>query len=221
MEQAITGTSTVAPLLGVESIDIGINVDNLIDNVDPIGAAHDPRTPNTEVPTSITCNPNKSPRDKSIKDMKNKEDGFDDGYDSDGEMGPFNNRTDKEGQQLFNEDDDDGVGFVDERLIDDERDGDMVVGDTDTDVAVQGVHVPIDCNTLNRMNVVELKIELKLREQPTSGAKFKLKERLVKALDKKLPKYTEESLAKKKEAATQAKKRNPIQGLSSFSKTAF
>jgi hypothetical protein len=29
--------------------------------------------------------------------MKNKEDAFDDGYDSDGERGPFYNRTDKEG----------------------------------------------------------------------------------------------------------------------------
>ena len=46
--------------------------------------------PNTvEVPSYIVCSPNRSPRDKSIKDMKNKEDGFDDGYDSDGEMGPF------------------------------------------------------------------------------------------------------------------------------------
>ena len=44
--------------------------------------------------------------------MKNKEDGFDDGYDSDGEMGPFYSRTDREGPQLFNEDDDDDVGVV-------------------------------------------------------------------------------------------------------------
>ena len=44
--------------------------------------------------------------------MKNKEDGFDDGYDSDGEMGPFYNRSDREGPQLFNEDDDDDVGVV-------------------------------------------------------------------------------------------------------------
>ena len=47
-----------------------------------------------------------------MKDMKNKEDGFDDGYDSDGEMGPFYNRTDREGPQQFNEDDDDDVGVV-------------------------------------------------------------------------------------------------------------
>jgi hypothetical protein len=53
--KAFAGTSTVAPLEGIESaIDIDIDVDNLINDVDPIGAAFDPRTPNTEVPTSIT-----------------------------------------------------------------------------------------------------------------------------------------------------------------------
>ena len=49
MEEAVAGTSTVAPLEGIKSIDDGIDVDNLIDSVDPIGAAFDPRTPNTEV----------------------------------------------------------------------------------------------------------------------------------------------------------------------------
>jgi hypothetical protein len=44
---------------------------------------------------------------------------------------------------------------------------------------------------------------------------------LIKALDKKLPKYTLEYLAKKKTTDTEAKKKNPTQGLSSFSKTAF
>jgi hypothetical protein len=81
MEEAVAGTSTVAPLDGIEStINTVIDVDNLIDNVDPIGSAFDPRTPTTvEVPTSITCDPTRSPRDKSIKDMANKEDAFDDG----------------------------------------------------------------------------------------------------------------------------------------------
>jgi hypothetical protein len=71
------------------------------------------------------------------------------------------------------------------------------------------------------MNLVQLKNELKLWQQSVSGAKFKLKEQLIKALDKKLPKHTEESLAKKKAASSEAKKKNPTQGLSSFSKNAF
>jgi hypothetical protein len=222
MEEAVAGTGTVAPVLGIESIDDAIDVDDLVDTVDPIGAASDPRTPTTvEVPTSIDCNPNKSPRDKNIKDMKNKENAFDNGYDSDGEMGPFNNRTDKEGQQLFNEDDDDGVGFVAERLIGDTvddaiEDTDTIEDDTDT-----AVHIPIDSDTLNKLTLVQLRLELKLRQQPTSGVKFKLKDRLIKALDKKLPKYTEDYLVKKKAADTEAKKKNSIGGLSSFSKTAF
>jgi hypothetical protein len=132
MEEAVASTTGDAPL---DDLDDGIDVDNLVDSINPIGAPFDPSTPNTEVPTSITCNPNRSPRDKRIRDMVNKEDAFDDGYDSDGEMGPFNNRIDKEGQQLSNEDDDDGVGFVAERAIDDERGVDTDAGDTDdTDV---------------------------------------------------------------------------------------
>jgi hypothetical protein len=73
--------------------------------------------------------------------MKNKEDAFDDGYDSDGEMGPFNNRIDKEGQQLFNEDDDDdGVVYVAERAIEDERGVGADTDGADTDGADE-VHV--------------------------------------------------------------------------------
>jgi hypothetical protein len=167
------------------------------------------------VPTSIICNPNRSPRDKSIKDMKNKEQVFDEGYDSDGQMGPFYNRTDKEGPQLYNEDDDDGVGFVAERRIDNERDVDTDVADDIDDE----VHVPILLDEINKMNMIELKNELKLRQQSLYGVKFKLKDRLIKALEKKVPKYTQGSLEKKKAAATEAKKKNTTQGLSSFSKT--
>jgi hypothetical protein len=151
MEEAVAGTSAVAPVEEIESaidIDIDIDVDNLTNDVDPIGAAFDPITPNTvEVPTSTICNPNRSPRDKRIKDMKNKEEALDEESDSDGEMGPFYNRTDKEGPQLFNEDDDDGVGFVAERAIDDdvaERSID------DTDAVDDEVHVPIDDDTINK-----------------------------------------------------------------------
>jgi hypothetical protein len=213
MEEAVAGTSTVAPLEGTESID----VDNHITNVNPIGAAFDPRTPNSvELLTSITCNPNRSPRDKSIRDMVNKEDAFNDGYDSDGEMGPFYNRTDKEGQQLFNEDDDDGVGFVAEIAIVDERG----VG-ADTDGADDEVHVPIDSETLNGMNLVQLKNELKLRQQSVSGPKLILKKRLIEALDKKLPKHTDESLAKKKAAVTEAKKRIQHKACLLFQKKLF
>ena len=69
--------------------------------------------------------------------------------------------------------------------------------------------------------MIQLKNELKLREQLISGTKFKLKDRLLKALEKKLPNYTVESLAKKKASAAEAKKKDPIDELSSFSKTAF
>ena len=44
---------------------------------------------------------------------------------------------------------------------------------------------------------------------------------MLKALEKKLPNYTVESLAKKKYSAAEARKNNPVDGLSSFSKTAL
>jgi hypothetical protein len=155
MEEAVgtTTSSTVAPLQGIESVidlDDGIDVDNLINSINPIGTPFDPSTPNAEVPTSITCNPNRSPGDKSIRDMVSKEDAFDEGCDSDGEMGPFYSRTDKEGQQLFNEDDDDGVGFVAERAINNERD----IGAAGDVGEEEVTHVPIDSDTLNKMNLV-------------------------------------------------------------------
>jgi hypothetical protein len=77
MEEAVPGTSAVAPESVINIDNIDIHEDYLVNDVDPIGAAFDPRTPNTvEVPTSIICNPNRSSRDKSIKDMKKKEDAF-------------------------------------------------------------------------------------------------------------------------------------------------
>jgi hypothetical protein len=98
MEEAVAGTTGDAPDESVINIaDIDIDIGDLVDIIIPIGAPFDPSTPNTGVPTSITCNPNRSPRDKSIRDMVNKEDTFEKGYDSDRELGPFNNRIDKEG----------------------------------------------------------------------------------------------------------------------------
>jgi hypothetical protein len=68
MEEAAAGTTGDAPESVINIDDIDIDVDNLVDSINPIGAPFDPRTPNTvEVPTSIICNPNRSPRDKSIK----------------------------------------------------------------------------------------------------------------------------------------------------------
>jgi hypothetical protein len=42
MEEGVTGTGTVAPVEGIKPIDIGIDVDNLIDDINPtIGADYD------------------------------------------------------------------------------------------------------------------------------------------------------------------------------------
>jgi hypothetical protein len=58
MEAAVAGTSAVPPESLINIDDIDIDVDDLVDSIIPIGAPFDASTPNTEVPTSITCNPN-------------------------------------------------------------------------------------------------------------------------------------------------------------------
>jgi hypothetical protein len=60
MEEAVAGTSAVAPESVMNIADIDIDVDDLVDSIIPIGAPIDPSTLNTEVPTSITCNPKRS-----------------------------------------------------------------------------------------------------------------------------------------------------------------
>jgi hypothetical protein len=54
MEEAVAGTSTVTPLPGIESVinidNIDIDVDNLVDDVDHIGAPFDPSTPIQKYP---------------------------------------------------------------------------------------------------------------------------------------------------------------------------
>jgi pyruvate/2-oxoglutarate dehydrogenase complex dihydrolipoamide acyltransferase (E2) component len=84
---------------------------------------------------------------------------------------------------------------------------------------VRHVHVPILLDEINKINMVQLRNELKLRQQAATGRKLEFRDQLIKGLEKKLPKYTDESLAKKKAAATEAKKKNTVDGLSSFSKT--
>jgi hypothetical protein len=91
-------------------------------------------------------------------------------------------------------------------VIGDEEIDDTAVDDT-TDVVVIPDHVPIDLDTMNKMNMVLLRVELKPRQQAVTGRKLELRDRLIRALDKKVPKYTEESLAKKKADAAEAKKK--------------
>ena len=98
MEEASTGTSAITPLEDADADDVA-NVNNLIEAVDlTVGADLNLRvTSAVEAPTSIVCNPNRSPRDRSMKGMKNKEYQWDNGYDSDREMVSFSDRTDEEG----------------------------------------------------------------------------------------------------------------------------
>jgi hypothetical protein len=163
-----------------------------------------------------------SPRLKNLSNMEKNDKKFEDGYDSDGDDGPFYDVTSIEGKQFFEEDDDDGNIFVPERAIDDI----VAVDDAIVDVAEKeeeevGVHVPIDEVYLKNMKGAQLKEELRLRYESTSGIKTALLKRLKKALLEEKPKYSieyiENEKIKKKEAAATKKP----SGLDKFSDGAY
>jgi hypothetical protein len=150
-----------------------------------------------------------SPRLKNLSDMEKNDNKFENGYDSDGDDGPFYDVTLREGKQFFDEDDDDGNIFVPERAIDDIAAADDVVGGAEEEEKEEeevGIHVPIDEEDLEKMKGAQLKQELKLRYESTAGIKAELLKRLKKALQEEKPKYSIEYIQneklKKKEIAT-------------------
>ena len=54
----------------------------------------------------VTTYENISPHQRNLKSIQDLEERFDEGYDSDGQLGPFWGATTKEGPQLFDNDDD-------------------------------------------------------------------------------------------------------------------
>ena len=144
-----------------------------------------------------------SPMRKDLRGMMKMEAKFDDGYDTDGEAGPFYDCHNDEGPQLYDEEElttidvdavmnDDEQGGVDDELVqladgsDADADGE---GDSEdiVEATVVPEHIPIEESVLNGMKVLDLKEQLKLRGQPVGGIKSVLLSRLKKALDEKIP----------------------------------
>ena len=153
-----------------------------------------------------------SPQKIELSIMEVDEEKHEEGYDSDGFIGPYWGAVRKEGRQLYDNDDDDDGTAVREELVDappppppplppplpgteDEGyDLDGCIGPHTSETVP--VHVPIPDDVLNSkaMNKKQLKKELKNRLQLTSGVKNVLKERLKAVLDKKVPYYTDDQL---------------------------
>ena len=145
---------------------------------------------------------------------------FEEGYDSDGESGPWCDMEALEGEQDFEEDDLLEVDFEEDELlevgigadIEKERSKDIepctnVAESIEDDLVMSPDtgHIAIEVDVLKKMKVVDLKSELKKRGQPTSGNKSQLLTRLIDALDNKIPVGHRKEAVKKSSAPSQMK----------------
>lgn len=160
-----------------------------------------PTTPNRPKIVCIASKP--SPRQRKLQDIKKIESTFDGGYDSDGQIGPFNYVDVLEGPQDFDEDQVSEISYLlqDPKVFEatneevtqtDETSSAISILDDHTDLNAnkeekEARHIPISAERIKNMKNTELKEELRLRGQMTSGKKKLLIDRLQTTIDKKLP----------------------------------
>jgi hypothetical protein len=135
-----------------------------------------PETPTMRRPQPQT---NDSPCARNLADvMKRTRHTFEEGYDSDGEIGPFSHVVEEEGPQIFDED----------ALPNDlPKPSEAVNAGPEVENESSGTgHVPIALPTLIAMGKKELIVELKKRGQAIGGKKGELLERLQKTLAAKV-----------------------------------
>mmetsp|Transcript_3515 Transcript_3515/g.5447 ORF Transcript_3515/g.5447 Transcript_3515/m.5447 type:complete len:534 (-) Transcript_3515:133-1734(-) len=108
---------------------------------------------------------------------------WENGYDSDGNQGPFYDAVELEGEQIYDE----------EALVE-------AVADLPGDVSTAGgtsedVFVLLTQDEINKLKVAELKEELKKRGIKGKGKKAELQEQLIKAMEEKRPVLSQASLS--------------------------
>ena len=149
------------------------------------------------------------------------EEKFDDGFDSDGKCGPFFDCIHEEGTQLFNEDLNrlteiqvEGMDYNGEDSC--ESESEPIVTATECDIGVDGVgdgapiHVPIKEEQLVKMKAADLKRELKARNQPLSGNKSTLLQRLRETLANKIPVGPKPEVDKEKRTEKRTKQNSTL-----------
>ena len=134
-----------------------------------------------------------SPHAVNLCDLRKYESRFDQGYDSDGNPGPWCDMVKEEGPQFFEED------FIFDpnltNLHGDDPSPSIVTNSTEpTEPSLPPssppppkTHVPIDEALMKGMKNPELKAELQARGEPVSGSKSVLLRRLFKALENRIP----------------------------------
>ena len=116
-----------------------------------------------------------SPQQINLRNIERREATFEEGYDSDGEIGPFSDAVEQEGRQDFHED---AVCEMDAPPL-----TGPVVG-VITTAPLPPIHIPIEGSVLESMKKPQLIHELKFRGQPAKSSTNKetLKRSLVAAL---------------------------------------
>ena len=129
---------------------------------------------------------------------------FEDGYDSDGKIGPFSDAILLEGEQDFDEDqlgtEADGYGD-----IDGDGDGDSS-GDSKEEEEEEFDHTE-NLNAIKAMELKKVKLELYLRLEISLGKKVELQERLLEAICLKKTRYEIKAAVKLARLAAKAEKR--------------
>ena len=211
-------------LLGTAASDPMTDIEN--GAVEPTGATDAlPRSPKhtTTVPRESIA----SPKQIQLPSFNFHEDDLDNGYDTDGQIGPFNDCIELEGEQDFEEDSNIPVLEVLGRGDTDDETNDIVVAvevinEESTVVNDPLEHVPIEDGVLMKMSKPDLQENLRSRGQRVSGNKGELQKRLKDTLRKKIP--VGFSLQKKSESKSSKNKGGGDEqretGMKTFSKTA-
>ena len=141
--------------------------------------------------------------------MIGEDDLFEDGYDSDGKIGPFSDAILLEGEQDFDEDQLGTDAVCNDNNNDDGDSDSNSNGDGDSDNSTEEEEEVNDTENLNAIKSMALKtikLELYLRLESSIGKKVKLQERLLEALRLKKRRYSSKAAVKAAKAAAKAAK---------------
>ena len=136
------------------------------------------------LPTSVGTTP--SPKAKNLAHLRPNEDGFEQGYDSDGHMGPFNYCLEIEGEQDYDEDEAPTGGPGPSRSEIDPSVNPFEKSETRDSEPLE-LFISISKEQMDKLKNKQLQEELRKRGCKVTGNKATLRGRLEKALTDRIP----------------------------------
>ena len=125
------------------------------------------------------------PRQRDLSSISTREQDFENGYDSNGNIGPFYDCIDEEGKQDYDEDNDLLQVSLEPDLEEGSEEDEDAVASIMTEVMLEHIHITED--ELIKYGVSMLKDELKKRGAAIYGTKEQFRVRLRHAIDRKVP----------------------------------